>query len=221
MKVKALLIGCLLASSGWTEANAAVIISTNSITDPDPGLSNPYVTGLINDPNITASGIGRGTGLTAVTGTANRYIASGWSTTSAPGANSYFTFTLDANPGYKVNFTNFVYTGQAGNAGNAPTSFAFRSSVDGFVADIGSPTATGTTIDLSAPQFQNLTNPIEFRFYGYNAAGTSGRYSINNYTFNGTVAAVPEPASIALLGVGSLLMGGYLRRTRSEADTVA
>jgi hypothetical protein len=222
MKVASFFIGgglALLTALTFTHANAAVI-STNPITDPDPALSNPYITGEINDPNITGSGIGRGTGLTAVPAIVNRYIANGWSTTSAPGANSYFTFTLDANPGYKINFTDFVYTGQAGGA-NAPTSFVFRSSVDGFVADIGSPIATGATIDLSAPQFQNLTDPIEFRFYGYSAAAKAGRYSINDYTFNGTVAAVPEPASIALLGVGSFLMGGYLRRTRHEEDAVA
>ncbi|NTW53662.1 MAG: PEP-CTERM sorting domain-containing protein [Chlorobaculum sp.] len=162
-----------------------------------------------------ASGIGRGAGISA-SSAADRYSARSWTTAAALDANDYFTFTLDAIPGYEIDFASFVYTGTRSASG--PSVFAFRSSLDGFASDIGTPTATGATIDLTASQFQHLTNPIEFRLYGYSAGATTGTYSVNDYTFNGTV--VPEPNTLALVGVGSLLMLGNLRRTRKPLETV-
>jgi len=38
-------------------------IFTNPITGTNPNTSNPYTTGQIVDPNLTVSGIGRGTGI--------------------------------------------------------------------------------------------------------------------------------------------------------------
>ncbi len=215
MKATAFLIGSLFTTFAWTGASAA-IISTNSITGTDPSLGNPYATGISGNANITASGIGRGAGLGA-SSAADRYSARSWSTGTFD-ATDYFTFTLDANDGYEINFDNFVYTGTA--SGTGPTAFALRSSVDAFTADIGSPTATGTTISLTAPPFQHLTAPVEFRLYGYSATGGAGTFSINDYTFNGAVGAIPEPNTLALVGVGSLLMLGNLRRTRKLTETV-
>lgn len=43
-------------------------------------------------------------------------------------------------------------------------------------------------IDLSASQFQNITSPITFRLYGWNASGASGTFSVNDFTFNGATA---------------------------------
>jgi hypothetical protein len=45
--------------------------------------------------------------------------------------------------------------------------FFFRTSVDGFIAEVGTPVASGATINLSSALFQNVTAPIEFRLYGY------------------------------------------------------
>lgn len=180
-------------------------IWTNPITGTNPGLSNPYTTGQTFNANITVSGIGMGAGIAGNTAN-NRYNANSWNTASLD-PTAYFTFTLDANPGYEIDFTSFVYTGQASATG--PTSFAFSSSLDGFASTIGSPTATGTTIDLSAAAYQNLISPIEFRFYAWGASASTGTFSINDFTFNGTV--VPEPTS-ALAGL--LLGAGLLRRRR-------
>jgi hypothetical protein len=215
MKAKAFLIGSLFTTFAWTGANAAVI-STNSITGTNPSLDNPFVTAKSDDPNITASGIGRGTGISA-SNAADRYSARSWTTTGTIDATDYFTFTLDANAGYETNFSNFVYTGARSASG--PAAFAFRSSLDGFASDIGTPTATGATISLTASQFQHLTTPVEFRLYGYTAGAANGTFSINDYSFNGTVDAIPEPNTLALVGVGSLMMLGNLRRTRKPLET--
>lgn len=146
--------------------------------------ASPYTTGDSKDANISVSGISRGSGVSAA-GANNRYNANGWDANTLY-ANDYFEFTLTPNSGYKIDFTNFVYSGQA--SGSGPTSFAFRSSADGYTANIGSPTATGTTISLSGAAYQTITAAITFRFYGWNASGGSGTFSINDFEFNGTVS---------------------------------
>lgn len=217
MKAKAASIGLLFTALSWTGAHADVI-STNPITGTNPGADNPYVTGLSGNANITASGIGRGTGITASSAN-DRYSAKSWTTTGSLDTNDYFTFTLDAKDGNEINFTNFVYTGTASASG--PTAFALRSSLDGFTTNIGSPTAAGSTIDLSDASYQGLTEQIEFRLYGYAAGTGTGTFSVNDYTFNGTVEAVPEPNTLALFGVGSLLMLASRHRTRKSSEIAA
>ena len=157
-------------------------IWTNPINGTNPNTANPYTAGQTVDANITVSGIGRGAGI-AGTNTNNRYNANGWDTVALD-PTAYFTFTLTPNPGSFINLTSFVYTGQASTSG--ATAFRFRSSLDGFTADIGSPTATGT-ISLSGATYQNLGSSIEFRLYGYGASSPSGTFSVNDFTFNGTV----------------------------------
>lgn len=227
MKVKILLASCLLTATAGADASAAVIIS-DSITGTIPNTSNPYTTGMSSDysSSLSATGIGRGSGLSGITAT-NTYTANGFATGIALNTanNDYYTFSITANTGYQIDFTNFSFNGQRGAFG--PSSLVLRSNVDNYANNIGSVITTnssGTTyaIDLSRTDFQNITD-ITFRLYGYNA-GPNGQYSVNNYQINGTVeavAAVPEPQSLALVGVGSVLMFGFLRRTRKETDGAA
>ena len=158
-------------------------IWTNPITGTNPNTSNPYIIGQTFDPNIIVSGIGRGSGISG-NGANDRYNASGWSTTALD-PNDYFTFTLTPNSGFKIDFASFVYTSQASSG---TPSFAIRSSLDAFTANIGTPTTTGTTINLSAATYQNITSAITFRFYGFNFTAAGTTFSINSFTFNGTVA---------------------------------
>ncbi len=174
-------------------------IFTNAITDTDPSLSNPYTNLQTKDVNITVSGIGRGSGITANTAT-NRYNAANWSTTTLD-VNDYFEFTLTPNFGYKIDLASFVYTGQVSTG---TPSFAFRSSADGFSTNIGAPVTAGTTISLAAPAYQNLTGAITFRYYAYGLAATTTTYSINDFTFNGTVTTTgPFTVSSGDWNVGS------------------
>jgi len=166
-------------------------IFTNPITGTNPNTANPYTTGQTVDPNLTVSGIGRGTGINGKNAN-DRYNASSWKTALID-LNAYFEFILTPNPGYKIRFVSFVYTGQAET--NGPDMFAFRSSVDGFAANIGSPSATGATIDLSSSTYQNITSAITFRFYGWNASAGGGEFSIDDFTFNGTVVDITLPVT--------------------------
>jgi hypothetical protein len=167
-------------------------IFTNPITGTNPNTDNPYTAGQSVDPNLTVSGIGRGPGITGNNAN-DRYNANNWNSVSLD-SNKYFEFTLTPISGYQINFVSFAYTGQA--SGTGPTNVAFRSSLDGFSANIGSPTIAGTTLDLSAPVYQSITTPITFRFYAWGASAGAGTFSINNFTFNGTVSSIIPLAPI-------------------------
>lgn len=170
--------------------NTPVSIWSNEITGTNPNTSNPYTIGDTKNANIEVSGIGRGSGING-TNANDRYNATSWSTSSLD-TNDYFQFTLTPNTNYEIDFTSFDYVGQRSNTG--PNQFAFRSSKDGFTSNIGSPSATGTTINLSAAAYQDITEPITFRLYGWGSSG--GTYSINDFDFKGKVVAACTPPTI-------------------------
>ena len=141
-------------------------IFTNPITGTNPNTSNPYIIGQTIDANITVSGIGRGAGATG-TNANDRYNANSWNTVAID-ISAYFEWTLTPSAGCDIDFVSFVYTGQA--SGTGPTSFAIKSSLDTYTANIGTPTAGGTTISLAAASYQNVSSAITFRFYGFGAS---------------------------------------------------
>ncbi|WP_406685467.1 T9SS type A sorting domain-containing protein [Seonamhaeicola sp. MEBiC1930] len=160
-------------------------IFDNPITGTNPGQISPYITGQTVNDYITVSGIIRGPGLIG-RNAVNRYSAGRWDEPSLD-TSDYFEFVLTPYPGFEIDFVSFVYTGQASTTG--PVNFSFRSSLDGYLTDIGTPTVLGTTIDLSAAAYQDVTGSITFRFYGWGASSASGTFSINDFTFNGVVSS--------------------------------
>lgn len=187
MKVLSLLVFVVVSTGLYCQS-----IWTNPITGTNPNTSNPYTTGQTFSPNITVSGISRGIG--AVGATANdRYNANSWNTASID-LTAYFEWTLTPNSSFCLNLSSFVYTGQA--SGTGPTSFAFRSSLDGFVSNIGTANSTGTTINLSSMTYQGLNTSITFRLYAWGASATGGTFSINDFTFNGTTSCGPPANTI-------------------------
>lgn len=182
----------------------------NPITGTNPNTDNPYTTGDVVDANISVSGIGRGPGING-TNANNRYNASSWSLDGDIDLTAYFEWTLTPDSGCEINFTSFEYTGQVSEEG--PEGFAFRSSVDGYVVDIPGDMpeqdATVTaTIDLSDPDYQNISGPITFRFYGWEAGGSGGTFSINDFTFNGTTSCGGPPSTPSSCPSGSIGVTG-------------
>ncbi|WP_299548265.1 T9SS type A sorting domain-containing protein [Seonamhaeicola sp.] len=167
-------------------------IFDNPVTGTNPGLTNPYVAGQSFNSNITVSGIVRGIGAIGFTGN-NGYYGRSWDTGSLDNT-AYYGFTLTPNTGYEIDFVSFVYTGQA--SGSGPNSVAFRSSLDSYAADIGSPTIAGTTIDLSGASYQNIDSAITFRFYAWGASDANETFSLDDFTFNGTVSALGSCATV-------------------------
>lgn len=188
----------------------AATIWTNTITGTNPNTANPYTAGQTVVADLTVLGIGRSAGITGQSGN-NQYNAAGWTTAAGIDLGDYFTFTLDAAAGFEIDFNSFVYTSARSSQG--PASFSVRSSVDGFTANLALPAATGASISLAAAVFQNITNAIEFRIYGFGAGNTNGSFAINDFTFDGTVTAVPEPNSAAMVA-GAIGCLGLIRRRR-------
>ncbi len=178
-------------------------IFANPITGTNPGSVNPYTTGQSFNSNITVTGIGAGTGVTNSSAN-DRFTFSGWNSVALD-ANDYFTFTLTPNAGYAINFENLAYTSQA--SGTGPATFAFRSSLDSFGANITAPTNVGGTQSLTATTYDNITSAITFRIYGWGASAAAGTYSINDFIFNGNVVCI-QPTAYAVTGGGSYCTGG-------------
>lgn len=181
-------------------------IFTNPITDTNPSIDDPYNNGEVVDANITVSGIGRGIGIAANTAT-DRYNARNWDSPSLDLAD-YFEFTLTPNANYEIDFISFVYTGQSSTTG--PTNIELRSSLDGYASTIGTtrviapPATYNATIDLSDGAYQNLTAATTFRIYAWNASASAGTFSINDFTFNGVVAAAPCNSTVTWDGTNWL-----------------
>ena len=210
MKRLSLFILLLIATAGTVSGQD---IFSNPITGTNPNTSNPYTTGQTVADNITVSGIGRGAGISG-TNANDRYNANSWNTPSLD-ETAYFEFVLTPNEGYAIDFTSFVYTSQA--SGTGASSFAFRSSVDGFTSNVGSPTATGVTIDLSGESFQGISSAITFRLYGWGTTNSGGTFSVNDFTFNGAVVeAVSAVAPILITGTAGSITPSSATITDSE-----
>lgn len=167
-------------------------IFDNPITGTNPNTANPYTTGQTVNSNITASGIGRGSGI-AGSNTNNRYNATGWNS-AALDANDYFEFILTPNAGSGINFISLAITLQ--NSGTGPGSFVLRSSKDAFAGDIGTLASNSTagvlnTIDLSGAAYQHINSAITFRIYAWGAGSAAGSFSVNDFIFNGLTGLLP------------------------------
>jgi hypothetical protein len=162
-----------------------VSIWTNPITGTNPSTSNPFTSGDVVASNITVSGIGRGSGINAFNGD-DRYNANSWNTNSLD-VDAYFYFTITPIAGYHINLENFIYTSQASHP--SINAFAFRSNINGdnYSTNIGTPDVNGETISLSSSTYQNLTTEAQFRLYAWNANNGSRTFSVNDFTFNGSI----------------------------------
>ena len=172
----------------------AQVIWENDIIGTNPSTDNPYTTGQTYDPNVTVSGIGRGSGIAANAGQ-NRYNAKGWTSSSSLDPNDYFEFTITPISPNVINFSQFIFELQT-SQNDAPGTFELRYSINGSSFSlIGSATSIALnsnvtyTYSLTASAFQNVSSAIKFRIYAYNAAtGGLGTLSVNNFVFNGNMA---------------------------------
>jgi hypothetical protein len=194
-------------------------IFENAIVGNNPSSSNPFTSGQIVSNGITVSGISYGSGLDNTNGD-NRFNTDDFSTNSNLNAsnNDFIAWTITPSSCFEVDLASLEIAYQ--RTGNGPQNIALRSSVDGFSTNIW--TAIGvvvpqqiSTIDLSPVYFQNLTNPITFRLYGWNAGNDNGAFSINSFAFNGVVNSLNTAVAGAITGNSSLCSGSNLELTLS------
>ena len=127
----------------------------------------------------------------------------------------YYEVTLTPGAGYTITGDSIKFSMERSTTG--VRDYAVRSSADGYAANLtavyGLPTTNVNVqagnifylkkdittpqnrniIVLGGPTFTNMSTPITFRFYGWNAEpGTSGTFSIDNVNFIGSSALITD-----------------------------
>ncbi len=149
-------------------------------------------------------------------------ITDGTNEAGAVSNNDYYTFTLTPNAGYSASLTDLTFKLAVYGTGST-ANFAVYSSVNSFSSNIGTATTSNTTsfdtatISLAAPQFQNLTSAVTFRIYIWDNQNDSTKGDLlDNVILNGNLAAVPEPSTWAMMGLGAGLLGAAQRFRRKR-----
>lgn len=162
---------------------------------------------------VSASSITRGANVSAHTAT-NSMNSTNWSTNVTVGLAKYYQFGLTPDPGFTLSLTSLVIGMTRTAAG--PASFAVRSSLDSFASDIFTGLVPETVAKITnnfGTGFDNLTGPVNFRVYGYNATAIEGRFRLLGSPIASdtealviTGTAVPEPSTAILIGVSLAML---------------
>lgn len=218
-----LLPAALLAVSLSTPARADVIVDWNLT-----GLPGDETTLAANSAaaGVTGNALTEGPTLIANAGV-DSMNARGWNGE----ASDYFSFGFSVANGYGVDLTSLVIGSKS--SGSGPGSMGLYYSGDNFASALHTFTENGTDysyaiVDLSA--LGHITGTVEFRIaqVGTTAANggatfSAGTFRIAEYAngtsttnlqLNGTVAAVPEAGSHAMMLAGLGLVGFMVRRRK-------
>jgi hypothetical protein len=216
---KSLTIALMIGLSEW--AGASVIFSTDFESAIQPGAVGTAVTanGTVAS-GYTVSTFTQGAGypgmLRLITNStvsyflcvpagANPGVGAVQTLADAVANNEYFEFSVTAPT--EVDFTgikfSYVGTGSAQTGG-----ITLRSSADSYTANLGTATGVMTSkypvaVNLSAVSGFTDLSTVTFRLYFYdNYVGSQNRYiGIDDIE----VSAIPEPATIGMLGLGALI----------------
>lgn len=127
----------------------------------------------------------------------------------------YMTFTITADAGFKLNLNDIDFRAARNGGGGTINQLDLYVSVDngaftkiGGTISLSDTSSPGTTTrDLSGSAFQDIQKAqFAFVFFG----GNLNRGYLDDIVLSGEV--VPEPASMALLGLGSLFLIAGRRR---------
>lgn len=193
------------------------VTSTSGVTDPTPPPTAANVTfgtfsaaGVSTNPNAGGrfSFTSWGTGASTVAPFDN-YA----SYTGSISLTQYYNVSVTPAVGYAINFNKIYFNVR--RSGTGVRNYAVRSSIGGYAANLPAsvvPTNTnlavipsdiffwafdatstandqrGSTISLGGPSFQNVTTPVSFRFYAWNAESTGGTFSVDTVDISGTAS---------------------------------
>lgn len=198
--------------------NFGSVTMTSGLTDPTPvptatGLT--FGSFKVVNPNLSetvtgSSGAGRFSFPNQPLGAINaddNYA----SLTGAIDAGVYYEVILTPAAGQALNLTSVTFRSQ--RSGTGVRTYAVRSSVDNYASNLPASIATNPNVDVQAGNvffwlldsftqgvnantitlgsaYSNLTAPVTFRFYGFNAEGAGGNFSIDDVVFNGSTASL-------------------------------
>jgi hypothetical protein len=183
-----------------------------------------------NPVGATFAGITRGSGLTPIGG-ANSINSKDWPLTLQ--LNDYYQFAVTPSAGFEMSLNEIDFSERRSGLGVITVDLQY--SLDNFTTSteiLTMPLAPDTlTYRFSIPlpsALDDLTSPVAFRFYGYGATNGNATWRLGvdnsmgdnkgnlpaNLQVSGDLTAIPEPASLLLLGTG--LVGAGTRRWRNR-----
>jgi len=200
-----LAVVAILTIAAAAHADMLVAWDFNGYVGSEAVGTSTTVNANMEDPAYITRGAGA---VPALNG--GRFNANNWTETSlanAITAEDYFTWTINADPGYVFAVTNVAFNFQRSSTGGQ--DWALRSSADGFATDIQTWSALGNG-SYNTDTVLGSASSLEFRFYGYNGSSTAGTAGFegtgDDLTVYGTLAAIPEPTTLALLAAGLALL---------------
>ena len=191
---------------------------------------NATLTATTIDPGIANSpALSRVDIIGAPTG--NAFASSGWNNTAGfLQDNKYLTFTLTAaSPGITMESLAFAANGSSTD----PATWKWGYSVNGGAFTLSSTFTASSVVQLNTWDFTDVPlsagDSVEFRFWSYGTTAINGGVASTGGTWripgNGNVigsddlvltySVIPEPSTMALIGMGLLGMLAFARRRRA------
>jgi endonuclease/exonuclease/phosphatase family metal-dependent hydrolase len=105
--------------------------------------------------------------------------------------NTYFTFTIQVQSGYRALIDSLEFSGLRGSTG--PTRWSIRSSMDGYSSDLDSgdyALADAWSLANVSLGFDLISGQVTFRIYGFDADTAFGNLRIDDVTVQGSVSQV-------------------------------
>ncbi|MCC5844739.1 MAG: PEP-CTERM sorting domain-containing protein [Verrucomicrobia bacterium] len=221
MKTKALLLTAALGLTSAIALASPFTVNFDFAGEPGDQLSTA---GDSNSLLVTDAIIDRGPGISA--GAAGNSISSSAWNELDP-SEDYFSFRFDVDPGYFASINNLKIGTRSSNTG--PGDLGLVYSGDNFSSTLFTFSQSGTAFlnsDITL-NLTNLTGEVEFRIIalsdtradGSTGITSGGTFRVTNFfdggdtggtTFSGTLEVIPEPGTLALIGMSALIL--YFRR---------
>jgi hypothetical protein len=210
-------------------------LATWEVTGVNAGATNPFSANTLGG-NVLSASLTLGSGVTT-SSTADTFGGSNFDQTSLSAAitgGDYISFIITPSAGYSISISSITFNS---GVATAVTNFngSLLSSVTGFTSSDSLLTYSFSTTGAAAQSvslsgitgLQNVTSAIEFRLYGFRDTTGTSTFRIRNLTgsdliINGSVSAVPEPATFAFLaGAATLGLAAFRRRHTSRLKSTS